>query len=221
MPSDVFSLAVETTLFSLMLAASFDGWPPASRMSEAGALPEQAGAISTGFIDVDGDGAPDFANPTMGPMRGVDAFGSGEFHAERDGGKRIHEGADYIAEPNTPIYAPITGVVTKIGYAYAKQTALTFVELTNEASNLVSRVLYVDPSVAVGDTVNAGAPIGVAENLQKRYRGITNHVHVQIAANHMYLDPANILPDAPTQFASTLPAHFPNGENAQVIQTKF
>lgn len=212
---------VASALFSMMLAGSFGGWPPVSAVSEAHASVTQPSAMSTGFIDTDGDGAPDFANPTMGPMRGVDAFGSGEFHAERDGGKRVHVGADYAAEPDAPVYAPITGVVTKIGYVYAKQTSLTFVELTNEASSLVSRVLYVDPSVAVGDTVIAGSPIGVAENLQKRYRGITNHVHVQIAAAKLFVDPANLLPGAPTQVAGVIPAQTASAENAQVFRTNF
>jgi murein DD-endopeptidase MepM/ murein hydrolase activator NlpD len=210
-------------MFAVMLAGSFGGWPPKGLSEAAASVELPAAVVSTGLIDVDGDGAPDFANPTMGPMRGVDAYGSGDFHAERDGGKRIHEGADYIAEPNATIYAPITGVVTKIGYAYAKQTALTFVEVTNAASNLVSRVLYVDPSVAVGDAITAGAPIGLAENLQKRYRGITNHVHVQIAANRTYLDPANLLPVAPVQFANVqgvIPAQLASN-GAQVIRTNY
>jgi hypothetical protein len=36
--------------------------------------------------DLDGDGAPDFANPTGGEPRGHDRFGDGYFHASRDGG---------------------------------------------------------------------------------------------------------------------------------------
>jgi murein DD-endopeptidase MepM/ murein hydrolase activator NlpD len=230
--SGFFSFTVASTLFAVMMMGAFGGWsaPKASVTTEAAALTELPAAF-TGLIDVDGDGLADFANPTMGPMRGVDAYGSGEFHADRDGGKRVHEGADYVAAPNATIYAPITGIVTKIGYAYAKQTTLTFVELTNQATALVSRVLYVDPSVTVGQQVEAGKPIGFAENLQKRYRGITNHVHVQITANRMYLDPANLLPKPPPLIASLpAPAQVANGrvtgqiageDDAMVIKTTF
>jgi murein DD-endopeptidase MepM/ murein hydrolase activator NlpD len=69
--------------------------------------------------DVDGDGAPDFANPTGRPMREHDAYGEGEFGASRDGGARRHEGVDYDATPGQAVVAPISGFVSKIGYAYA------------------------------------------------------------------------------------------------------
>ena len=131
--------------------------------------------------DVDGDGRADFANPTGQEPRVHDAYGDGEFGARRDGGSRRHEGVDYIARAGQDIDAPISGYVTKIGYAYAGDPNLKFIEITNPALNYAARVFYVAPRVEVGDVVMIGQPIGSAHSLQRKYpRGMTDHVHLEI-----------------------------------------
>jgi murein DD-endopeptidase MepM/ murein hydrolase activator NlpD len=132
--------------------------------------------------DLDGDGQPDIANPTGHGPRQADAYGEGRFHASRDGGEREHEGVDYVATPGQTVEAPISGYVAKIGFAYPDDSQLRYVEIENPALHLSARVFYVDPDVAVGDTVAVGHPIGEAHTLQHRYpRGITDHVHLEIA----------------------------------------
>jgi murein DD-endopeptidase MepM/ murein hydrolase activator NlpD len=143
--------------------------------------------------DIDGDGAPDFANPTGEPPRGHDAYGYGYFHASRDGGSRAHEGVDYDSRPGQAVVAPISGYVSKIGFAYPGNTRLRYVEIENPALHLQARVFYVDPSVAVGDTVALGRPIGTALSLQRRYRGITNHVHLEIAEAGRKIDAERVI----------------------------
>jgi len=138
--------------------------------------------------DIDGDGAPDFANPTGEPTRGHDAFGDGFFHARRDGGSRPHEGVDYDARPGQPVAAPISGYVSHIGYAYPGDARFKYVEIENPALRLQARVFYVDPQVAVGDSVALGHPIGTAHSLQARYRGITEHVHLELAEGARKID---------------------------------
>ncbi|MFZ0267007.1 peptidoglycan DD-metalloendopeptidase family protein [Caulobacter sp.] len=130
--------------------------------------------------DLDGDGAPDFANPTGGAPRGHDEFGDGQFGARRDGGAREHEGVDYVATAGQDVQAPISGYVTKIGYAYAGSSDLKFVEISNPALGYVARAFYVKPGVEVGQTVRLGEVIGSVESLQKHYPGITNHVHLEV-----------------------------------------
>jgi murein DD-endopeptidase MepM/ murein hydrolase activator NlpD len=130
--------------------------------------------------DIDGDGAPDFANPTGAAPRGHDDFGDGNFGARRDGGAREHEGVDYTATAGQDVRAPISGYVTKIGYAYAGSSDLKFVEITNPALGYVARAFYVTPGVEVGQTVRLGQAIGRAESLQRHYPGITNHVHLEV-----------------------------------------
>ncbi|MBO9707717.1 MAG: M23 family metallopeptidase [Caulobacter sp.] len=130
--------------------------------------------------DIDGDGAPDFANPTGAAPRGHDDFGDGRFGARRDGGSRSHEGVDYVGAAGQDVHAPISGYVTKIGYAYAGSSDLKFVEITNPALGYVARAFYVKPGVEVGDSVRLGQPIGTIESLQRRYPGIINHVHLEV-----------------------------------------
>ena len=131
--------------------------------------------------DIDGDGHADFANPTGQEPRGHDAYGEGEFGARRDGGSRRHEGVDFKADAGQDVAAPISGYVTKIGYAYPGDRTLQFIEIANPALRYAARVFYVDPKVHVGDAVALGHPIGTAKSLKRKYpRGITNHVHLEI-----------------------------------------
>ena len=151
--------------------------------------------------DLDGDGQPDVADPTGGAPRSEDAYGEGRFHARRDGGERQHEGVDYVAVAGQPVEAPISGYVTKIGYAYPDDQSLRFVEIENPALHLTARAFYVDPQVAVGDAVAVGHPIGRAHTLQRRYpQGITDHIHLELAdARGRKLDAENlIIPRAET-----------------------
>lgn len=131
--------------------------------------------------DLDGDGRQDFVNPTGQAPRQHDAYGEGEFGARRDGGSRRHEGVDYMATAGQTVAAPISGYVTKIGYAYAGDANLQFVEVTNPALRIAARVFYVDPGVEVGQPVAMGKPIGKARSLQRKYPGgMTDHVHLEI-----------------------------------------
>ena len=130
--------------------------------------------------DVTGDGQPDFANPTgLGP-RGKDAYGSGEFGAVRTG--HIHAGVDYVASAGQRVFAPISGHVTRIGHPYADDATFRYVEITNPRLGYKARVMYVGPQVREGEEIALGEEIGRAQTLQRRYpRGITDHVHLEIA----------------------------------------
>jgi hypothetical protein len=132
-------------------------------------------------VDMDGDGQPDFANPTGLPVRTCDAYGCGGFGARRDAGDRDHEGVDFDAVAGQAVSAPVSGFVTKIGMAYPDDAVLKFVEITNPALRYVARVFYVDPTVVEGEAVRLGEAIGAASSLQRRYPGITNHVHLELA----------------------------------------
>jgi murein DD-endopeptidase MepM/ murein hydrolase activator NlpD len=156
------------------------------------------------IVDANGDGVGDYANPTHNLIRGVDAYGSGQFGAERDGGKRKHHGVDYVATPGDWVEAPIAGVVTKYGYAYRKDSELRYVEIKNAETGMIAKVLYVDATVADGSTVAAGEIIGTAQDLAERYPGgITNHVHVELINRQgAILDPATLLPLGDQHFAA-------------------
>lgn len=146
--------------------------------------PEPAMQLVWKGEDLDGDGRDDFVNPTGRETRGHDNYGAGAFGARRDGGSRRHEGVDYVATAGQPVAAPISGYVTKIGYAYAGDSSLKFVEVTNPALHMAVRLFYVEPDVHVGEPVAMGDAIGTAKSLQRKYpRGMTNHVHLEIINN--------------------------------------
>ncbi|MDZ4371033.1 MAG: peptidoglycan DD-metalloendopeptidase family protein [Phenylobacterium sp.] len=132
-------------------------------------------------VDLDGDGRGDFVNPTGHETRTHDAYGFGHFGARRDGGSRRHSGVDYVANAGQTVASPISGYVTKIGYAYSGEQSLKFVEVTNPALQVAARVFYIDPKVEVGQAVAMGRPIGRAKSLQRKYPGgMTDHVHLEI-----------------------------------------
>jgi murein DD-endopeptidase MepM/ murein hydrolase activator NlpD len=143
--------------------------------------------------DIDGDGAPDFANPTGGDPRGHDRFGDGYFHASRSGGAREHEGVDYDSRAGQQVVAPISGYVARIGLAYPDDARLKYVEIDNPALHLQARVFYVEPEVQVGQTVELGGSIGEALSLQARYAGITNHVHLEIEEAGRKIDAQKVI----------------------------
>jgi murein DD-endopeptidase MepM/ murein hydrolase activator NlpD len=150
--------------------------PPAPRMGPT------VHTIRWEGLDLDGDGQPDVANPTGHAPRDVDAYGEGRFHAARDGGTRQHQGVDYVASAGQAVVAPISGFVSRIGYAYPGDETLRFVEIENPALHLSARAFYVDPTVEIGQTVAVGNPIGTAQTLQRKYpEGITDHIHLEIA----------------------------------------
>ena len=160
----------------------------------AAARPRHALKAPVG-VDVDGDGAADFVNPTGGGLRGGDAFGSGAFLASRDEGARLHRGADFTATAGQQVKAPISGYVTKIGYPYGDDLSFRYVELTNPAIGYAVRVFYVEPGVTLGQALRQGAPVGVAQTLQRRYPAITDHVHVELVDRaYGHVDPAKFIP---------------------------
>ncbi len=113
-------------------------------------------------------------------MRGCDDFGCGEFGAGRDAGGRRHEGTDFDASAGQTISAPISGFVSKIGFAYPGDPRYHYIQITNPALHYQARVFYVDPEVHEGQAVHIGQAIGRDHSLEPRYRGITNHVHLEI-----------------------------------------
>lgn len=142
------------------------------------------------------------ANPTGHDLRGEDAYGAGAFGASRAAGARRHRGADYVAEPGEIVRAPIAGIVQRIGFAYRNDERYRYVELADAETGRDVRVLYVGPLVQLGAIVEAGDPIGRAQDLSARYpRGITNHVHVELRQSGALADPANLLPEAASQHA--------------------
>lgn len=182
------AVGVAVLLHAGAAAAKFDvnftSARPSARLDLAiTSTPATVKVLTWQGADIDGDGAPDFVNPTGKAPRQHDAYGYGAFGASRDGGSRPHEGVDYMVDAGQDVVAPVSGFVTKIGFAYADDAHLKFVEITNPAIGYVARVFYVDPTVEVGDTLRLGEVIGRAHGLEAKYPGgMTDHVHLELIA---------------------------------------
>lgn len=119
---------------------------------------------------------------TLAPYRNVDDFGAGFFGAPR--GSRTHKGIDFHVVPGAIVLAPIDGIITKLGWAYAG-ASYRYVEIEDE-NNYKHRIFYVQPWVDVGEIVAQFDRIGEAQNVSERYdtesKKMKPHVHYEIKA---------------------------------------
>ena len=125
------------------------------------------------------------------PLRERDSWGEGYFGASR--GKRKHHGIDYACWPGSEVLAPVSGIVTKIGYPYADDLRFRYVQIT--ADKLHYRIFYVEPAIGImnqqmdkDETV-----IGYSQDLHHRYPSITQHIHVEVKDGKKYLNPEDYL----------------------------
>jgi hypothetical protein len=115
------------------------------------------------------------------PIRGKDVHGSGHFGASR--GNRPHLGIDIITQDGAGIYAPFEMYVDRKSNPYFDDTHLTGIKFTTALDNITydGRMWYFSPdSNIVGRFVDKGEFIGIAQDLVKKYDGITNHIHFQL-----------------------------------------
>jgi len=130
-------------------------------------------------------------------IRGQDRHGAGHYRAPRKG--RRHSGIDIIIHKNEAVIAYEGGEVSKIGYPYnpedTKKGHLRYVQVTTDSGDRF-RYFYVGPLVNVGDTVGRGDIIGSAQGLAEIYKGITEHIHLEImkpGRGKSFYDPVPIL----------------------------
>jgi len=128
---------------------------------------------------------------SIAQVRGTDIHGSGYFHAPR--GTRLHNGIDYAVITGSTILSPVSGVVTKLGYPYADDLSFRYVQIT-DLEGYKWRIFYIEPSVSIGDKITLVSKIGVVQDLDERYQGITPHVHLEIKSpNNDFINPEDKL----------------------------
>ena len=120
------------------------------------------------------------------PERGNDVHGSGHYGASR--GHRKHNGVDYSAVIGSVVHSLCDGKVTKLGFPYNDDYSYRYVEVTDK-NGFAVRYFYVCPSVNLGDMVKKDDSLGSVQNLGKRYKNITNHIHFEIEVNGENIDP--------------------------------
>ena len=123
------------------------------------------------------------------PVVRSDSAGDGHFQAPR--GNRLHNGIDYLVEPGTLVYSPVSGVVTKLGYPYGDDLQWRYVEITSDDFERF-RLFYTEPAVVVDQFVMIGEVVGEAQNIAERYpgQGMLAHIHLEVIdADGNFRDP--------------------------------
>ena len=142
-----------------------------------------AGGLSNGYF------------PPLDPLlpRVGDSYGSGYFGASRDGGRRKHMGQDYLSSPGQSVFSPVSGIVKKVGPAYASGESGWLKMVTIETSfGAKVNIMYVLPwAVEVGQKVTRGQLLGNAQDLTKKYPGIKNHIHLEVLMFGLHVDPVD------------------------------
>jgi murein DD-endopeptidase MepM/ murein hydrolase activator NlpD len=152
---------------------------------------------------------PELENPVHnGTLRPHDGYGKGHYGAGRKRKKNgveysdTHKGIDIAVNPGKPVYSPVKGTVESVDIEPypndpRKKGMYTGVSIRTDDGALV-RVLYVNRHVRAGTRVEAGTPIGTAQDLSKAYpptaKGkMTNHVHVDVKKNGVYYNPSRLM----------------------------
>ena len=135
---------------------------------------------------------PVFHAVTSGAVRGTDRYGSGKFGVSRDGGKRSHQGLDLVAFPGEKVLSPIEGIVVREARPYRDDPKYggLVISGTGDWKGFEVKMFYVQ-GIKMG-RVRAGEVVGTAQDLGKKYPGITNHVHMEVRLHGLVISPASM-----------------------------
>jgi murein DD-endopeptidase MepM/ murein hydrolase activator NlpD len=126
-------------------------------------------------------------------LRVSDDFGYGHFGASR--GARTHKGVDYVGLENTIVRSPVTGTITKYGWAYDLEHNQRYIQITKRGSDEKHRLFYtqMDTKLDVGDEIIEGASVGFLGNISKMHdtqdKKMLNHLHYEIVIDGVHKDP--------------------------------
>jgi len=144
-------------------------------------------------------------SPVEHPKLRNDAGGKGHFGASRSGGTRAHKGIDIATTVDQKVFSPISGKITKIGWAnathrYVEVSGVTVLKDMNgkmyPGEDCTVRVMYIKPSVEKDKLIEKGALIGKADDLHrnKQYpKTVGQHVHVEIKVGDANINPDHIV----------------------------
>ena len=113
-------------------------------------------------------------------IRKSDLWGSGSFGAPR--GNRPHLGIDLIYSPDEKVRAPFKFKVDRVSYPYASPdfSGLAFTATSGDTV-YDGRLWYFEPDInLIGKTVRKGQVIGTAQQINSKYSGMINHLHLQL-----------------------------------------
>lgn len=110
--------------------------------------------------------------------RTTDPWGSGHFGAPR--GNRVHQGLDIVSRPGESVFSPINGILFREAVPYADDPTYKGVVIRGSGQWVGTeiKIFYVEGSLC--GQVTSGQEIGRAQDLTRRYPGITNHIHLEV-----------------------------------------
>lgn len=123
-------------------------------------------------------------SPTGGGIRN-DAGGSGDWLAKREiyypeRKTYLHQGIDYglIEGAGQIIVAPGTGIIKRVAYPY--QDTKDFGGCEFRVDGIWIKMFYFELyDTLVGQRVTMGQPIGIAQDIGQRYKGVSPHIHLE------------------------------------------
>ncbi len=124
-------------------------------------------------------------------LRGNDPTGHGYYGAKR--GNRKHKGLDLVAKPLTPVYSPISGVITKIGYPYSGNLHFRYIEITNDTYRV--RIMYCQPkNISLRRRIFEGDKIGEVQDIAGHWDSrMKNHIHFEVYKHGLLTDPEPLI----------------------------
>ncbi len=115
-------------------------------------------------------------SPTEKKVRGTDTWGSGAYGSPR--GDHLHNGVDFIAIPGQIVIMPISGLIAREARPYSHSN-YSGVLIRNNHIEIMMFYLELLPNI-IGKWLEKGDPVGTAQDISKKYPGITNHIHLTI-----------------------------------------
>lgn len=124
-------------------------------------------------------------------LRGNDPTGHGYYGAKR--GTRKHKGLDLVAEPLTDVFAPIDGVITKLGYPYSGNLNFRYIEITNDVYRV--RIMYCQPkNITLNRRIFKGDKIGEVQDIAGYWNPkMKNHIHFEVYKHGLLTDPEPLI----------------------------
>lgn len=113
-------------------------------------------------------------------VRKSDNWGSGAFGSSR--GNRPHLGIDLVYSPDEQVRAPFAMSINRVSYPYASSpySGIAFTATSNSI-DYDGRLWYFEPNDdIIGKTVRKGQVLGFAQQINSKYPGMINHLHLQL-----------------------------------------
>jgi hypothetical protein len=119
-----------------------------------------------------------FKSPVKEPQIRDDPQGDGHFLASR--GERFHRGLDLVVVPREVIFSPISGKIIRKAYPYASDRQWEGVLI--KSKHYWVKMFYMVPlEFLIGRQVDAGDPIGFAQDIRNKYnQGMLPHIHLAV-----------------------------------------